>query len=100
MGYWHVGDYHYLQDVLPETVSCRIWGSEPHQIKRHTMYNRLLLLLLVAMLLTGCGLQLPALQFPFYCEDNTASICYLMRRPIFAPREKSTSNPPSQLPRQ
>ena len=61
-----------------------------------TMYNRvrlsepllrLVLLLLMATCLTGCGLQ-----FPFYCEDDNASICYLQRRPIFAPREKPPSN--------
>ena len=49
---------------------------------------RLFRLLLLAMFLTGCGLQ-----FPFYCEDDQAAICYLQRRPIFAPREKPTSNP-------
>ena len=47
---------------------------------------RLVLLLLMATCLTGC-----ALQFPFYCEDDQASICYLKRRPIFAPREKPTN---------
>jgi predicted small lipoprotein YifL len=61
-----------------------------------TTYNRvrlseplmhLVLLLLMATCLTGCGLQ-----FPFYCEDKNASICYLQRRPIFSPREKPTSN--------
>jgi len=49
---------------------------------------RLVLLLLVATCLTGC---VP--QFPFYCEDENAPICYLQRRPIFAPREKPTSDP-------
>jgi hypothetical protein len=51
----------------------------------------LLLLPLLAMFLTGCGLQ-----FPFYCEDDQASICYLQRHPIFAPREKPPSAPTSQ----
>jgi hypothetical protein len=46
----------------------------------------LVLCLLPAACLTGCGLQ-----FPYYCEDATAPICYLQRRPIFAPREKPTS---------
>jgi hypothetical protein len=48
---------------------------------------RLVLLLLIATCLTGC---VP--RFPFYCEDDTAPICYLQRRPIFAPREKPTSD--------
>jgi len=52
---------------------------------------RLVLLLLIAMCLTGCGLQ-----FPFYCEDDQAAICYLKRRPIFAPPEKPTSNPTAE----
>jgi hypothetical protein len=52
---------------------------------------RLVLLLLVATCLTGC---VP--QFPFYCEDENAPICYLQRRPIFAPREKPTSVPKSE----
>jgi hypothetical protein len=52
---------------------------------------RLVLLLLMAMCLTGC---VP--QFPFYCEDAQASICYLQRRPIFAPRDKPTSAPASE----
>jgi hypothetical protein len=49
---------------------------------------RLILLLLLAVCLTGCGLQ-----YPYYCEDENAPICYLQRRPIFAPREKATSDP-------
>jgi len=49
---------------------------------------RLVLLLLMATCLTGC---VP--QFPYYCEDANAPICYLQRRPIFAPREKPTSDP-------
>jgi predicted small lipoprotein YifL len=48
----------------------------------------LVLLLLLAACLTGCGLQ-----YPYYCEDENAPICYLQRRPIFAPREKATSDP-------
>jgi hypothetical protein len=44
---------------------------------------RLVLLLLLATCLTGC-----VLQFPFACEDETASICSLQRRSIFAPRDK------------
>jgi hypothetical protein len=48
----------------------------------------LILCLLLATCLTGC---VP--RFPFYCEDANASICYLQRRPIFAPREKPTSDP-------
>ena len=52
---------------------------------------RLVLLLLVATCLTGC---VP--QFPFYCEDEHAPICYLQRRPIFAPREKPPSAPQSE----
>jgi hypothetical protein len=48
----------------------------------------LILCLLLAACLTGCGLQ-----FPYACEDVTAPICYLQRRPIFAPQEKPTSNP-------
>ena len=65
-----------------------------------TMYNgvllseplmRLVLLLLMATLLTGC-----VLQFPFYCEDDQAAICYLQRRPIFAPRIKPTSDSTSE----
>ena len=64
------------------------------------MYNRMLLseplmrlvlLLLMATCLTGC-----VLQFPFYCEDDQASICYLQRRPIIAPREKPTGDPTSE----
>jgi hypothetical protein len=47
---------------------------------------RVVLLLLMATCLTGC---VP--RFPFYCEDEQASICYLQRRPIFAPRDKSPS---------
>ena len=47
---------------------------------------RLVLLLLMAIYLMGC---VP--QFPFSCEDAQASICYLQRRPIFAPRDKPTS---------
>jgi hypothetical protein len=47
---------------------------------------RPVLLLLIATCVTGC---VP--QFPFYCEDAQASICYLQRRPIFAPRDKATS---------
>jgi len=47
---------------------------------------RPVLLLLIATGLTGC---VP--QFPFYCEDAQASICYLQRRPIFAPRGKPTN---------
>jgi hypothetical protein len=50
----------------------------------------LVLLLLMATCLTGC-----VLQFPFYCEDDRASICHLQRRPIFAPRDKPTSPPTS-----
>jgi hypothetical protein len=49
---------------------------------------RLVLLLLMTTCVTGC---VP--QFPFYCEDAQASICYLQRRPIFAPRHKPTSAP-------
>jgi hypothetical protein len=52
---------------------------------------RLVLLLLIATCLTGC---VP--RFPFYCEDDQAPICYLQRRPIFAPREKPTSDPTSE----
>jgi hypothetical protein len=52
---------------------------------------RLVLCLLLAACLTGC---VP--QFPYYCEDATAPICYLQRRPIFAPREKPTSDPKSE----
>ena len=48
----------------------------------------LVLLLLMATCLTGC-----VLQFPFYCEDDRAPVCYLQRRPIFAPRDKPTSAP-------
>ena len=48
---------------------------------------RLVLLLLMTTCLTGC---VP--QFPFYCEDESVSICYLQRRPILAPRDK----PPSE----
>src|SRR5262245_60071691 len=64
-----------------------------------TLYNRVLLskplmrvllLFLLATCLTSCSLQ-----FPFYCEDDQASICYLLRRPILAPREKPTSDPTS-----
>ena len=51
----------------------------------------LVLLLLVATCLTGC---VP--QFPFYCEDEHAPICYLQRRPIFAPWEKPPSAPQSE----
>jgi hypothetical protein len=47
---------------------------------------RLVLLLLMATCLMGC---VP--QFPFYCEDEQASICYLQRRPIFAPRDQAPS---------
>jgi hypothetical protein len=47
---------------------------------------RVVLLLLMATCLTGC---VP--RFPFYCEDDQASICYLQRRPIFAPRDKPPS---------
>ena len=53
----------------------------------------LVLLLLMATCLTGC-----VLQFPFYCEDAQASICYLQRRPIFAPRDKATSDPTPERP--
>ena len=49
---------------------------------------RLVLCLLLTACLAGC-----AFQFPYYCEDAQASICYLQRRPIFAPREKPTSDP-------
>jgi hypothetical protein len=49
---------------------------------------RLILFLLLAACLTGC---VP--RFPYSCEDATAPICYLQRRPIFAPREKPTSDP-------
>jgi hypothetical protein len=52
---------------------------------------RLVLLLLMATCLTGC---VP--RFPFYCEDEQAPICYLQRRPIFAPRDKPTSDPTSE----
>jgi hypothetical protein len=48
---------------------------------------RLVLLLLLAACLTGC---VP--RFPYYCEDENAPICYVQRRPIFAPREKPTSD--------
>jgi hypothetical protein len=48
----------------------------------------LILCLLLATCLTGC---VP--RFPFYCEDANASICYLQRRPIFAPQEKPVSDP-------
>jgi hypothetical protein len=48
----------------------------------------LILCLLLAAGLTGC---VP--QVPYYCEDENAPICYLQRRPIFAPREKPTSAP-------
>jgi hypothetical protein len=51
---------------------------------------RLVLLLVMVTCLTGC---VP--QFPFSCEDETASICYLQRRPIFAPRDKPSSERPS-----
>ena len=51
---------------------------------------RLVLLLLMATCLTGC---VP--QFPFSCEDESASICYLQRRPILAPRDKPPSERPS-----
>lgn len=51
----------------------------------------LILFLLLAASLTGC---VP--QFPYYCEDANASICYLQRRPIFAPQEKPTSDPKSE----
>jgi hypothetical protein len=47
---------------------------------------RVVLLLLMATCLTGC---VP--RFPFYCEDDQASVCYLQRRPIFAPRDKPPS---------
>ena len=49
---------------------------------------RLMLCLLLAACLTGCGLQ-----FPYACEDATAPICYLQRRPLFAPREQPPSTP-------
>jgi hypothetical protein len=49
---------------------------------------RLVLFLILAACLTGC---VP--QVPYYCEDEHAPICYLQRRPIFAPREKPTSDP-------
>src|SRR6266705_6922828 len=58
---------------------------------------RLVLLLLLAACLTGC---VP--QYPCYCEENNAPICYVQRRPIFAspcdpcdtaPRQKPTSAP-------
>jgi hypothetical protein len=48
----------------------------------------LILLLMLAAGLTGCGLQ-----FPYACEDATAPICYLQRRPLFAPQEKPPSAP-------
>ena len=48
----------------------------------------LVLLLLIATCVTGC---VP--QFPFSCEDAQASVCYLQRRPIFAPRDKPPSDP-------
>jgi hypothetical protein len=48
----------------------------------------LVFLLLLATCLTGCVPQLP-----FYCEDATAPICSLQRRPIFAPREQPPSAP-------
>jgi hypothetical protein len=52
---------------------------------------RLGLLLLMATCVMGC---VP--QFPFYCEDAQASLCYLQRRPIFAPRDKPTSDSTSE----
>ena len=64
----------------PHTPASALEPSEPRM--------RLMLLLLMATGLTGC---VP--QFPFYCEDAQASICYLQRRPIFAPRAKPTSGP-------
>jgi hypothetical protein len=68
---------------MVKTMSTRVLLSKPCM--------HLVLLLLMVMLLTGCGVQ-----FPFYCEDDTASICYLQRRPIFGPREKPTSTPTSE----
>jgi hypothetical protein len=62
-----------------------------NRVRLSKLLMRLVLLLLLATGVTGCGLQ-----FPFYCEDNNAPICYLKRRPIFAPREKPVSNPTSE----
>src|SRR5262249_10896764 len=72
-----------LSGVMMTTMYNRVLLSKP--------LMRVLLLLLMATCLTSCGLQ-----FPFYCEDDQASICYLLRRPIFAPREKPTSDPTSE----
>ena len=44
----------------------------------------LVLFILLVECLTGC---VP--QYPYYCEDENAPICYLQRRPIFAPRSPS-----------
>ena len=66
------------------------WGNTPppRLVGPSEPRMRPVLLLLMATGLTGC---VP--QFPFYCEDTQASICYLQRRPIFAPRDKPTSDP-------
>jgi hypothetical protein len=62
--------------------------TPPRLVEPLELRMRPVLLLLIATGLTGC---VP--QFPFYCEDAQASICYLQRRPIFAPRDKPTSDP-------
>ena len=67
-----------LSEVLVKTIYNSVLLSE--------LLMRLVLLLLMATCLTGC---VP--QFPYYCEDDHTSICYLQRRPIFAPREKPTT---------
>ena len=84
--------------AVDATGHVRVWssgrplhGAAPlpgerllHEEKMRIM--RVVLLLLMATCLMGC---VP--RFPFSCEDDQASICYLQRRPIFAPRDKPLS---------